>query len=222
MWAEGAFAADASADDDAENEAGCGPGCAHGSDHDHYVGGQAILEGVMMRGRHSWGLAVRQPSGSIARHSFDLPLLGERHPVFKLPVVRGIGALWESLSLGIKALSLSANLSMGEGPVPDRDGDPVAGEAAEPGAAAHGRGPAVRQDRVNRAAGWSPMMPRALRGRGSRGPVRAPEGPDAARLSELAISMVLALVVAVGLFIALPLFVAKHSARRSPTPSSST
>ena len=131
LWAEEAFAAD----DDVEQEVGCGPGCAHGSDHDHYVGGQAILEGVMMRGRHSWGLAVRQPSGSIARHSFDLPLLGERHPLFKLPVVRGIGALWESLSLGIKALSLSANLSLSEGPAASSaEGDPApTGAAADPG-----------------------------------------------------------------------------------------
>ena len=142
LWAEEAFAAG----DDVGQEVGCGPGCAPGSDHDHYVGGQAILEGVMMRGRHSWGLAVRQPSGSIARHSFDLPLLGERHPLFKLPVVRGIGALWESLSLGIKALSLSANLSLSDGPAASSaEGDPAPTRRRRgrpgPDFPAHGPGP---------------------------------------------------------------------------------
>jgi len=78
----------------------------------HAIGGQAVLEGVMMRAPGSWSLAVRRPSGGIACHSFGLATLGQRYPLFKLPVVRGIGALWESLSLGIKALGLSANLCM--------------------------------------------------------------------------------------------------------------
>jgi uncharacterized protein YqhQ len=65
----------------------------------------------MMRGRRSWGIAVRQPSGLIACHSFLLNTLGQRYPVLKLPVVRGVIALGESMSLGVRALGISANLS---------------------------------------------------------------------------------------------------------------
>ena len=49
------------------------------SEHEHTMGGQAVIEGVMMRGKRSWGLAVRQPSGVIARHSFALDPIGERY-----------------------------------------------------------------------------------------------------------------------------------------------
>src|SRR5680860_1561799 len=71
---------------------------------EHSVGGQAVIEGVMMRGKRSWGLAVRQPSGVIARHSFALEPIGERYHVLKLPVLRGVVALADSLVLGMKAL----------------------------------------------------------------------------------------------------------------------
>ena len=216
LWAEGAFAAG----DDAGESVGCGPECGHGGDHDHYVGGQAILEGVMMRGRHSWGLAVRQSSGSIARHSFDLPLLSERHPLFKLPVVRGIGALWESLSLGIKALSLSANLSLGEGPAPTGEaadpGPARLGEAADPGPAATEEATADGLAALDGVPTKGPAGPVASEGaEGGEGgavaqdPSVPPKDPMQLGFRELAISMVLAMVVAVGLFIALPLFVAK-------------
>ena len=80
--------------------------------HDHYIGGQAVLEGVMMRGRHSWGLSVRQPNGNVATHSYPLAPLGERFPFLKWPVLRGMVSLGESLYLGIHALTLSANLSL--------------------------------------------------------------------------------------------------------------
>ena len=59
------------------------------SEHEHTVGGQAVIEGVMMRGKHAWGLAVRQPSGEIARHSFSLEPIGEKYPALKLPILRG-------------------------------------------------------------------------------------------------------------------------------------
>jgi uncharacterized protein YqhQ len=90
-----------------EVEACQGSGCGH----NHSIGGQAVLEGVMMRGALSWGIAVRQPSGFIARHSFLLKTLGQRYPLLKLPVIRGIIALGESMSLGVRALGISANLS---------------------------------------------------------------------------------------------------------------
>jgi uncharacterized protein YqhQ len=206
VWAGSVFAADTDAEADT---ADCGPGCAHdhGKDHDHFVGGQAILEGVMMRGRRSWGLAVRRPSGDIARHSFDLPLLGERHPVFKLPVVRGIGALWESLSLGIKALSLSANLSLGDTGV-EGSAEPSGPSAASDDATAPD-GPAAQPDDPVASDGPATAAVEAATEVVPAAPAKAQADPMQLGFRELAVSMVLAMVVAVGLFIALPLFVAK-------------
>jgi uncharacterized protein YqhQ len=66
----------------------------------------------MMRGRNSWGVAVRRPSGGIARVAFPLDPPGSRHRLLRLPVVRGVTALWDSLSLGIRALGISANISL--------------------------------------------------------------------------------------------------------------
>jgi uncharacterized protein YqhQ len=81
---------------------------------ENVFGGQAVIEGVMMRGRHSWGLAVRRPSGDIARMAYPLASLGDRHRWLKLPVVRGVIALFESMSLGVKALGVAANISLEE------------------------------------------------------------------------------------------------------------
>jgi uncharacterized protein YqhQ len=68
----------------------------------------------MMRGKRHWALACRRPDGSISLHSEALKPLADRYPVFKWPIMRGIIALWESMALGIRALGMSANESMGE------------------------------------------------------------------------------------------------------------
>src|SRR5215467_13328949 len=73
------------------------------------VGGQAVLEGVMMRGPGNWAVAVRKPSGEIAQVSRPIDSAMARHPVFRLPVVRGVMALGESLAIGFRALAISAN-----------------------------------------------------------------------------------------------------------------
>lgn len=78
------------------------------------VGGQAVIEGVMMRGKRHWALACRRPDGEISLHSEALKPASDRYPILKRPILRGIIGLWESMSLGIKALSLSANESLGE------------------------------------------------------------------------------------------------------------
>ncbi|MHB0979568.1 MAG: DUF1385 domain-containing protein [Thermoleophilia bacterium] len=157
--------------DTPRHDEACGDGCdVLGSGHT--VGGQAVIDGVMMRGKRSWGLAVRQPSGAIARHSFALTSVTERYPVLKLPVLRGIVTLVESLVLGMKALGLSANLSL------EGDGEATGG-AAEPGADAReapgdGGGPA--------GLGWK----------------------------EMAVTLVVALGLAVVLFVVIPLAVVKY------------
>jgi uncharacterized protein YqhQ len=76
------------------------------------VGGQAVLEGVMMRGISTWAVAVRKPSGAIDVQSFPLVSWTKRHRVYRWPVIRGVVALVESLSIGLRALSISANAQL--------------------------------------------------------------------------------------------------------------
>ncbi len=78
------------------------------------VGGQAVIEGVMMRGVDHWSLAVRRPDETIGVRDFPLVSWMQRYPVLKTPVVRGVVALVESLVIGIRALTMSANESLGE------------------------------------------------------------------------------------------------------------
>ena len=76
------------------------------------VGGQAVLEGVMMRGPRHWAVAVRKPDGEIAHLSRAIDPLMARHWTLRLPIVRGVVALGESLSVGFRALSVSANYAV--------------------------------------------------------------------------------------------------------------
>jgi len=80
------------------------------------VGGQAVLEGVMMRSPHAWGIAVRKPSGEIATHSEPLERPSEKHKWMGWPVVRGVMTLGHAMSLGFRALRFSANAALGELP----------------------------------------------------------------------------------------------------------
>jgi uncharacterized protein YqhQ len=73
------------------------------------IGGQAVLEGVMMRGPRNWAVAVRKPDGEIAHVARAIDPLMARHWALRLPIVRGVVALGESLAIGFRALSVSAN-----------------------------------------------------------------------------------------------------------------
>ena len=73
------------------------------------IGGQAVLEGVMMRGPRNWAVAVRKPDGEIAHVQRTIDPLATRHWSLRLPIVRGVVALGESLAIGFRALSVSAN-----------------------------------------------------------------------------------------------------------------
>jgi uncharacterized protein YqhQ len=103
------------------------------------VGGQAVLEGVMMRGVSNWAVAVRKPTAeqlAEGERSPEEPSLGEievttypldsamrRHRVLRLPIVRGVVALGGSMAIGFKALEISANAQM-----PPEEGEPEAAE----------------------------------------------------------------------------------------------
>ena len=75
------------------------------------VGGQADIEGVMMRGPKMVATAVREPSGQIKVKKDVMNPLGDRHPILKKPLLRGVVSLGESLVLGIKSLSYSAQMA---------------------------------------------------------------------------------------------------------------
>lgn len=78
------------------------------------VGGQAVLEGVMMRGVSTWAVAVRKPDGEIEVSSEPVVSWAKRHRLLRLPVIRGVVALAESLKIGFRAMGISANAQITE------------------------------------------------------------------------------------------------------------
>jgi uncharacterized protein YqhQ len=86
------------------------------------VGGQAVLEGVMMRSPHAWGIAVRKPSGEIVTHSEPLERPSEQHKWMGWPVVRGVMTLGHAMTLGFRALKFSANAVLEDLSVGDAEG----------------------------------------------------------------------------------------------------
>jgi uncharacterized protein YqhQ len=76
------------------------------------VGGQAVLEGVMMRSPHAWAIAVRKPSGEVATHSEPLERPSDKHKWMGWPVIRGIMTLGYAMSLGFRALRFSADVAL--------------------------------------------------------------------------------------------------------------
>jgi uncharacterized protein YqhQ len=73
------------------------------------IGGQAVLEGVMMRSPSMWAVAVRKPDGQIAEVVKEISSPMARRRIYRLPIVRGVIALGESLAIGFRALAISAN-----------------------------------------------------------------------------------------------------------------
>jgi uncharacterized protein YqhQ len=95
------------------------PGGGMVAKRDAPVGGQAVLEGVMMRGVSTWAVAVRNPEGQVELSSEPLVPWAKRHRLWRVPVLRGVIALGESLKIGFRALAISANAQMEE----DDDGE---------------------------------------------------------------------------------------------------
>jgi uncharacterized protein YqhQ len=80
------------------------------------IGGQAVLEGVMMRSPHAWGIAVRRPSGEMAVHSEPLERPSDKRKWLGWPVVRGLVILGQAMALGFRALGYAANVALEEIP----------------------------------------------------------------------------------------------------------
>ena len=76
-------------------------------------GGQAVIEGVMMRGQKAYAVAMRAPDGNIVVHTEPLASV-YRSSITKIPFLRGVILLWDALGLGMRALTLSANTQTGE------------------------------------------------------------------------------------------------------------
>src|SRR5881394_677557 len=86
------------------------------------VGGQAVMEGVMMRAPHSYCVAVRKPSGEIVTEEAPLARMSEIYKIFKVPVFRGVGTLYQALKLGGRALRFSAAAALDD---PAKKSEPV-------------------------------------------------------------------------------------------------
>ncbi len=76
-----------------------------------HIGGQAVLEGIMMRGKHNWAVAVRQPDGEIYIEEHELKTAVSKRPWLGKPIIRGIVGLYETLVLAMKAFSVSASVA---------------------------------------------------------------------------------------------------------------
>lgn len=84
------------------------------NERDLIVGGQAVIEGVMMRTPNAYAIAVRKADGTIVNVAARLPKWSAKYPILKLPVLRGSALLVQSMGLGIKALNYSANEAFGD------------------------------------------------------------------------------------------------------------
>src|SRR4051812_12751897 len=78
------------------------------------VGGQAIMEGVLMRSPNFWGMAVRTPTGDMDVQAEPFNSITKKSKLFRLPIIRGFLSLAETLWLGMKVLTLSTNIALGE------------------------------------------------------------------------------------------------------------
>ena len=230
----------------AENESGQAPSkrsavkrafAEDGANKTH-VGGQALIEGVMMRGRYNWAAAVREPSGNIYIEERDLASGKAKNKWLYWPVVRGCRAFVESLILGYKALEIAAMHAYGDeeepgakaeevsanGGISKEDAsvdESVAGETSDfswkndfgnPDEAIDALGAQRSLDIVveTNTAESGVVEPNAVEpGAAARESVETCDGDDGGfGKREMAISMVLGLLLGVGLFIVAPAFIA--------------
>ncbi|MEP6774888.1 MAG: DUF1385 domain-containing protein [Chloroflexota bacterium] len=122
-----------------------------------YYGGQAVMEGVMMRGRKNMAVAVRAPSGEIIVHHEPLNNALYTNPVMRLPLLRGLVALWDALGLGTKALMFSANVALEDEAKKEADTASVDKGAAQSAAPQKDKAPAKGTDSFGPVA-WTSIV----------------------------------------------------------------
>ena len=162
-----------------------------------HVGGQALIEGVMMRGRFNWAAAVREPSGNIYIEEHDLASGKAKNKWLYWPVVRGCRAFVESLILGYKALEIAAMHAYG-----DEE------ESLEKAEEANANGAISKKDASTENASCAePNVTES--GTAEPSAAETCDGDDGGfGKREMAISMALGLLLGVGLFIVAPAFIA--------------
>ena len=186
-----------------------------------HVGGQALLEGVMMRGKFNWAVAVRTPEGDIYTEEHDLAS-GKKHAWMRWPFVRGCVALVQSLILGFKALEIAANhayddeeeeAAEGKSAAPileeaQVNGEPKTSDAAAVSDIEQDGGRSVGQTDARRAEQESGQgaTPTLTADSESEQDVDQEKEPFFGK-AEMAISMGLGLLLGVGLFIVAPAFI---------------
>lgn len=203
-----------------------------------HVGGQALIEGVMMRGRYNWAAAVREPSGNIYIEEHDLASGKAKNKWLYWPVVRGCRAFVESLILGYKALEIAAMHAYGDEEEPGAKAEEVSANGTiskedasfDESVASETNGFSWKNDFGNpdeaidalgaqrslgivvetNTAESGVVEPNAVEpGAAARESVEARDGDDGGfGKREMAISMVLGLLLGVGLFIVAPAFIA--------------
>jgi uncharacterized protein YqhQ len=158
-----------------------------------YIGGQAVIEGVMMRAPGGVAVAVRRPDGSLVVRDGPLPPALKK-PIWKLPGFRGIGTLFESMSLGYSALQWSAEQQLDEGGQPAKPSPP---------------GPFVSLLPLLLLPAWLASGPDDVGGREGAPPAETAKNSDAGSGK---LAMILSTVIALGLLIALPQLLATLAA----------
>jgi uncharacterized protein YqhQ len=121
------------------------------------VGGQAVLEGVMMRSPHAWAIACRKPSGEVVTMSEPLERPSDKHKWMAWPIVRGVMTLGYAMNLGYRALRFSANVAI-EDVMQSEDGTPVSKDVAVPAAEPRSSANSPKSQTRERAAAISKWL----------------------------------------------------------------
>lgn len=166
-----------------------------------HIGGQALIEGVMMRGKNCWAVGVREPDGGLFAKEYPLSKKGSRPSWFSWPLVRGCVALVDSLALGFKALEIAANKAFDD--EEDReDVEVFPDERDEDAKASSG-------EKREYAEAFSVESEGVVEPFPEEGSNYEEDAEDEGALSkaEMTLAMVLGVVLALALFILLPAFV---------------
>lgn len=166
-----------------------------------HIGGQALIEGVMMRGKNCWAVGVREPNGGLFAKEYPLSKKGYRPSWFSWPLVRGCVALVDSLALGFKALEIAANKAFDDEEdredvevfpdERDKDAKVSSGEKGEYAEAFSEEGEGVVEPFPEEGSNYEEDA----------------EDEGALSKAEMTLAMVLGVVLALALFILLPAFV---------------
>lgn len=166
-----------------------------------HIGGQALIEGVMMRGKNCWAVGVREPNGGLFAKEYPLSKKGSRPSWFSWPLVRGCVALVDSLALGFKALEIAANKAFDD--EEDReDVEVFPDERDEDAKASSGE----KREYAEAFSAESEGVVEPFPEEGSNYEEDA-EDEGALSKAEMTLAMVLGVVLALALFILLPAFV---------------